>query len=87
MPDLDNYVMRVRHHIRMVHSLKEASEAYVTLRDESDEGMRTWPQGDVLLDGITVGRISYNGRVWEPEVWHPDSKLLYDPYPKQENAS
>ena len=80
--ELDNYVMRVGHSIRMVHSFKEASEAYVTLRDEADGTMRNWPQGDVLLDGITVARISYNGRVWEPEIWSPTSKLLYDPYEK-----
>lgn len=47
---------------------QEASEAYCKLRDESDQGASTWPDGS--WDGK---RISYNGRVWD------GTEMVFDP--------
>jgi hypothetical protein len=64
-----------RHRIR-VASLQEASETYTRLRDASEEGASTWPEG-------RVGKyfISYNGRVWArpSREWQIGDNPVYDP--------
>jgi hypothetical protein len=66
-----------RRHRVLVHSLQQASEVYCKLRDESDEGSRTWPEG-------RVGKhfISYNGKVWSKpsRLWQSGDEPVYDPY-------
>lgn len=42
-----------------------ASAVYQKLRDESQEGVSTFPFGDVLQSGNKIATISYNGRVWD----------------------
>ena len=44
-----------------VATLEEASLKYQELRDQSDEGARTFPNGTVTGGYL----ISYNGRVWK----------------------
>jgi hypothetical protein len=60
-----------------VANFAEGSALYSKLRDESGEGMRTWPNGQ--LHGVRTYRVSYNGKVWDgPEH---EAELLYNPYP------
>jgi hypothetical protein len=39
-------------------------------------GGGNFPPAPVYMDGILVGHVSYNGRVWDMK---DDDKLLYDP--------
>lgn len=62
-----------------VADLKQASEMYCAARDASGYGASKVPEGRIVTaDGRAVGRISYNGRVWPPQEWHPDMVPLYD---------
>lgn len=61
-----------------VASLAEASAIYSAARDRSGKGASGWPDGAVLEGDKVIGRVSYNGRVWEPGPWKPDSVPLYD---------
>lgn len=54
-----------------VQSLEEASATYCAERDSSSLGVRDFPPGEVLGAGMLFATISYNGRVWPPEDWHP----------------
>lgn len=46
-----------------VESIADAQAFYCRYRDDSGEGMRTWPDGLLAIDGRCY-RLSYNGRVW-----------------------
>jgi hypothetical protein len=69
-------------------SLKELSEYYCEIRDESGEGCSTFRPVNVCIAGTAeaIGHISYNGRIWDRPVngglsiplCLDDSKLLYD---------
>jgi hypothetical protein len=54
-------------------SLKELSEKYCQLRDDSGEGASTFPFPPVYSDKTQIGHISYNGRVWDNE-----DNLIYE---------
>lgn len=56
----------------------EASRLYCERRDALDLGASMYPDGSLLIGDIPVGRISYNGRVWQPGAWQPDDVPLYD---------
>lgn len=63
-----------------VASLEQASQMYCAARDAFGEGASRTPEGLIVTaEGRTVGRISYNGRVWSPEEWQPGMKPLYGP--------
>lgn len=48
-----------------VKSYAEASAIYCAVRDESEEGVSTFPGGVIKdVDNKTIANISYNGRVW-----------------------
>ena len=60
-------------------SLQLASERYCAVRDESDLGASQFADGSISIAGAIIGRISYNGRVWEPARFGKcDCALLYD---------
>lgn len=59
-----------------VANFAEASALYAKLRDESGEGMRSWPDG--IYYGCRQYRISYNGKVWDGPV--DECELVYNPY-------
>ncbi len=60
-------------------TLKELSEIYGGLRDESDEGSSTFPSPKVRESNKVIGHISYNGRVWRVGADGCDeANLLYD---------
>jgi len=65
-----------------VADLAQASQMYSAARDHKMRGSggasRTPDALIVTASGKPVARISYNGRVWPPEPWHPDQKPLYD---------
>lgn len=57
----------------------EASRIYEDRRDESGEGASTFDEGAVLDgDGVSMARISYNGRVWVPGPYVADDTPLWD---------
>lgn len=56
----------------------EASDFYAARRDHSGLGASRFPDASVLLAGIPVGRISYNGRIWPPIPWQPDVQPIHD---------
>ena len=71
-------VRGVRH---SASSLAEVSRLYASLRDGSGEGMRTWPSPTVYDDtGASVGRLSYNAKVWADKEWERGDAPLYSPY-------
>jgi hypothetical protein len=55
-------------------SFSRASTIYCELRDKSNEGMRTWPEGK-LYSSCGIYRISYNGKIWKNS-----DILVYNPY-------
>ncbi len=61
-------------------TLRELSEAYCKVRDESGEGGSTFRSVNVFAKGgKIVGHISYNGRVWDNErATIAQGNLLYD---------
>ena len=56
----------------------EASRLYCDRRDMSRLGASMFPDATLLVEHMTVGRISYNGRIWLPGEWRPDDQPLYD---------
>ena len=68
---------RGRAHITCA-SLKVASQAYCTIRDETGEGGSTFPDGRIVSDDGDVYRVSYNGRIWDNKPWSADDKPVYD---------
>ena len=67
---------------RPCNSFAEASALYCALRDESGEGVSTFPEGKIRADagGRTTARVSYNGKVWPRWEWQPTMTPLFDPY-------
>ena len=62
-----------------VSGFEEASRVYSTVRDKSGKGASKWADGFVTdINGTTIARISYNGRVWPLEAWTVGQKPLYD---------
>lgn len=56
---------------------RQASVIYGVLRDLSDEGASTFPEGRICVSGRPIARVSYNGRVWPPEPWKSEQKPLW----------
>jgi len=55
-------------HVKLVSSLKEASEECMRFIKDNDLGSGNWMGGEVVDDsGHVVARVSYNGRVWDKE--------------------
>jgi hypothetical protein len=61
-----------------VTNYREASDLYCSQREQSGLGSSEFPGGTVLGADIPFARISYNGRVWPVEPWHPGMVPLYD---------
>jgi hypothetical protein len=59
----------------------DASRRYCRRRDRSGLGASGFPDGAILLDGIPIGRVSYNGRIWPNAAWGPDMMPIYDNRP------
>lgn len=68
-----------RRHLQEVSTLRQASEVFSSLRDESGEGGSTFPDGIVRDGNAVLARVSYNGRVWLPGEWKPGDRPIYDP--------
>lgn len=47
-------------------TVEELAHIYTLLRDDSNEGASTWPDGQITVLGSSARglRVSYNGRVW-----------------------
>lgn len=56
-------------------SLAECSNIYCRERDRSRKGASEWPHGRIIVGGLDIARVSYNGRVWGP---NKGDDLLYD---------
>lgn len=59
-----------------VATLAEASAMCRRYITHYDLGSGNWNGGHVEFDGVFVGRVSYNGRVWDSEHWTPEAKEL-----------
>jgi hypothetical protein len=70
-------------HLRRVNSLNAASLACREYITENYLGGGNWSGGAVRdAAGTEVARVSYNGKVWPPGDWTPDSVPLFDPSAK-----
>lgn len=79
MTDTPRYLLTIRgRHSQAVSTLRDASEAYAKVRDDSGEGASTFPEGVVRAGRLAIGRVSYNGRVWQPGEWKQGDRPLYD---------
>ena len=56
----------------------DASRLFSERREESGLGASLFPDAILLLGGIPVGRISYNGRIWPLGEWRPDTTPIFD---------
>ena len=56
----------------------DASRLYGERREASGFGASAFPEAILLLGDISVGRISYNGRIWPLGEWHADMKPIFD---------
>ena len=63
-----------------VSDFAHASATYSALRDASGQGASTYVDGAILYDGVTVARVSYNGKVWAPEPWKSGAIPIFNPY-------
>lgn len=71
--------LQIRRKRYQVASLEQASQMYCKARDASGFGASKVPEGVIVTaDGRKVARISYNGRVWPAEDWHPEMKPIFD---------
>ncbi len=62
-------------------ALKELSEIYCRVRDETGEGASTFHSVNIKNpDGYIVGHIAYNGRIFAGPLgfWTAATKLLYE---------
>lgn len=60
-----------------VRSLERASEMYCEARDASGLGASDVPEAKVVNEsGKSIARISYNGRVWPSQPWHPGQEPI-----------
>lgn len=74
--------MRIRSQWVRVESFAEASEACRAFIREHTLGSGNWSGGTVRsgsVRGRIVAVVSYNGRVWRPEPWTPESRPLWEP--------
>lgn len=55
-------------------NLKDLLSQYRKIRDKSNCGASTWPDGKLYLKNKCIARISYNGRIWENKPWSPDAQ-------------
>ncbi|BAK66613.1 hypothetical protein SLG_19380 [Sphingobium sp. SYK-6] len=62
----------------MVETLADASRRYCERRDKTCLGASAFPEAELMRDGVIVGRISYNGRIWHPIPWRPGDRPIYD---------
>ena len=67
-----------------VTSFADASAKYAQARDESGEGVSTFPEGIVSNQSDQcLARVSYNAKVWAPQAWRPSAEPLFDPYAQE----
>jgi hypothetical protein len=82
-----NYYACIRGELLHATSLREISEIYCEIRDQTGEGCSTFLPVDVKRAGTTeiIGHISYNGRIWTGPATNglvvpccDDGSLIYD---------
>lgn len=56
----------------------DASRLYSQRRERTGLGTSGFPEGNILIDGILIARISYNGRIWPLGSWSTDVQPIYD---------
>lgn len=68
-PDYDapehRATIRIKAFRHTVDSFKDASRAVRHFIETNDLGSGNWTGGRIFNDGRVVGRVSYNGRVWD----------------------
>jgi hypothetical protein len=69
--DTRKFYAAIRGELLHAASLKEISDLYCEIRDETGEGCSTFMPVNVYRAGTTdlVGHISYNGRVWSGSAY------------------
>lgn len=63
-----------------VDSFKQASEMFCVARDKSGNGASRTPSPLIVDEnGVAIGYVSYNGRVWlgAPQAWVPGAMPVY----------
>ncbi len=73
-----SFCAKIRSVTHKAETLKELSEAYCRVRDDSGEGMSTFRNAIVKQNGKVVGYISYNGRIWPGTTYQAGAIPLYD---------
>lgn len=72
-----SFTFTLRKTTHKAETLKELSEIYSRVRDESGEGNSTFPKPTVRNGKSIIGVFSYNGRIWSGDS-APGSVLIYD---------
>ena len=74
------YTFTLRGKKHTLPSLAECSDAYSRVRDALGLGASSLRSAPLFLDGIQVGHIAYNGRIFvgTAKDWTPTTPLLYD---------
>lgn len=65
-----------------VDGFEEASRVCLDYIDQHDLGGGNWSGGKIVdEDGVFVGQVSYNGKVWgkPSKNWTPDDEPIYAP--------
>lgn len=61
-----------------VGSFGAASQLYASKRNASGLGGSKWPEGQIIKNGKTIARVSYNSKIW-PAVETRDEEPLFVP--------
>ena len=77
--------MEVGRHKFLVEGFEDASQEFCAYRDRLGLGASQMPDGIIseIGTGKVIARVGYNGRVWKPEPWTPESVPLYDNQPPE----
>lgn len=86
-PDHGQYGTLVDRYTVAARDIPHASELCMAFIDRHNLGGGNWSEGDIVdYAGQKVGKVSYNGKVWEPGPWEPGSEPIYTP-PRRAPAS
>ena len=72
------WVLQIGDKAYPVRSVEHASWLYGKLRDASEQGYSTWPEGVLRKDRRLLYRISYNGNVWKGLIWKEGDNPVLD---------
>lgn len=71
------YRLKLRGRTYPVETLKECSDIFSAVRDQSGQGCSRFPNGKIFKGGKQIAYVSYNGRVWPGTTYVADVTPLY----------